>query len=295
MQTKELIGLVVVGLVGCIIVAGFIPVLNETVDPDTTFTNTGLWRMKEITQGDEWTYDGTTWSYNGDSTGIAKLGSNALLGDDWAMRSNGQLRSNNGAGNLSNATVTVTVSDLVQITGSGLQGSGTHDLNGYGVALDGAFIMSDYTNTNLYANGDTLLYGTGATSITGTNFICHVEATINGGATFTIMDAYNSPTITDVVISNAKVNYTAVDGYKDLYRVTSITCDIACNSTSGGETTACTGTITYSSIVAPYQITAEKAIHADANTASILSMIPFILIVGIVIMFVGVVLVRRYV
>lgn len=281
---NRIIGLVLALVVGGLLVGGLlIPSIEGMTATEKTFENEGLWRMKEISTGDEWTYDGTTWAYNGESTGIAKLGSNALLGDEWAMRSNGQLRSSNGAGNLSNATVTVTVNDTVQISGSGLQGSGTHAINGYGVDLKGDYIMSDYTNTNMYVNGDTVLYGTGATSITGTNFICHVEGSVNGGATFTIMDAYNSPTITDVVISNAQVNYTPVDGYKDLYQVTSMTCDISCNSTSGGETTACTGTITYSSIVAPYKVTAELSQHLDATQIAMFGVISILGIVALVV------------
>ena len=306
MQTNELIGLVVVGLVGCILVAGFLPVLNETVDPDTTFTNNGgLYKMDKINATDdfilEWEYTAPTQVTVNDEVIQLTQGSypltvffNETLMIRVAWNDNIAVFETDhdtgaftlmtaGVGSENNMTVT-NVDGTLTIT-NGTDTKERTNSNGMIASKDGAYIMKN-SSEQVYLTGDTEFYASGYTyralGVANSSFVGIFKGTIDDGITVI------SQVPATYTMSNESQTYTQVTGsYKDLYKYTGFAFTL-----SDGENN---GNVSYSQIIVPISVNAEKTIHADANTASILSMIPFILIVGIVIMFVSVVLVRRYV
>lgn len=278
---------IVVGLVGltvmAVIFSAMLPIMGEVTDAEDTFTNEGLWRMKEIENGDVWTRvaldgGGYAWAFEDEVQITNSSGSNALLGGDWCVRSNGQGRGATLSGNATSVTATA---GEITISLVGLSGS-DQNLPGYGVYNNGDYLLKrDVVDS--YVLGNSVLYGTGVTGIDDIGLIVHVEGNVKDGVTFTAYTNKGGAPISDVVFTDVTVNAVAVDGYKDLYKFTSATANITFNTTEDEITTSHTGAITYNSIVVPYQVTAEKAIHPDGATTAILNMLPIIIGAGLLI------------
>lgn len=293
MDTGKFVGLLVFGLVGILVVVAFLPMIQETTSATDTFTNEGMWRMKEIENGDEWEFTSSPygWEYNDVAqTSVSSSGSSALLGDDWTVRSNGQARGPYISGNATGLSATA---DSVNITFTGVQGQLTYPISGYGIKDDGAYLMTAY-NKPVYVLGNSTIYATGVSGIDDVGCTIHIEGTVNDGVTITMMNNRNSSNISNAVFSNVVINAESVAGYVNLYELTSITADVTFDNTVDGVTTSHTGSITYSSYVVPYQITAEKTIHPDSALATMINLLPLIAVIGLFVFLVGEFLYTRY-
>lgn len=295
MDPKRIVALVVGASVMVLIFSALlVPIINDATTTEKTFKNEGLWRMKEIENGDIWTRTTETgWSF-GDEAITATGGSNVLLGDDWCIRAVGHMRSSatvNASTNLNNATVTAGEELIVA---SKTDTTWTRNLNypGYGVDPNGAYTMSAFEGS-AYLNGDSIIYGSGVSEVDSVQIFVHVTGTVDDGVTFTVTQSSGSNAISDVTITNTTVNYTAVSGYDDLYNVTGVTCDISFTATIDDVATQKTGTIAFSSYVIPYEVTAELTVHPDSATNALISAIPIIAMIGIVLAVVGVAIVGR--
>lgn len=290
---------IVVGLV--VFSAILMPVVNNSTTTDRTFTNDGLWRMKAIEDGDSWarSSDTGTWIYDGvDSItpASADAGSNIALGDDWCVRANGQLRGHTIGGN-PGAPSFVADSDSVDFTpGGGLNGSTEQSLTGFGYSANGDHVMLPYGGA-AYMNGDSVLYATGNSIVDGANVIVHIEGTINDADIQITVDSNYSntgtPVLSNLVISNKQVNYTAVNGFNDLYSLESITFDAAFDLTVNDTTTSYSGAVSYSSYVVPYQVTAELSQHLDSDEIQLIRTIPILIIAGLIVGIAAAVVSRR--
>lgn len=297
METKGLITTIVGVVVSVIIVAAcLMPVLSDAVKTEDTFTNEGVWRMKEITENDVWVKSSSTWTYDGtDSITYTDDAAytNIALGKDWCVRANGQARGHSIGGNTSNTQVLYYDENSIKISGIGLNGNGTQSAPGYAFSSDGTYTMLNYGMYS-YLKGDSLIFATGSTQIGTTFVIIHIEGNIDDGITIEVDSNYNNsgtPTISNVVITNESLNYTAVDGYIDLYKLTSITFDLSFTLTSAdeSETADYSGSVNYSSYIVPYQVTAERAVHFSPGEIGILSAIPIMIIVAILLMAVSII------
>lgn len=302
MDTKELTAILVVAMVGCVIVAGFVPVVGESVSASTTFENDGYFKLDKYT--DSYTFE---WDYNDPSklvindetyeyTNTSGLALSIILGERFAVR----LADNNanisffGAGTFvpanatyPNITVTYTGGTLTVTNGTNTKViSDVAEI--YSYAKDGPYVMKKstspaYLNSGSEIIADSEIYASGQT-FNGTNYIFwHMAGTIDN---MVYPDTFDSA----LTVTNETIHGSYTAGYNDLYTLDNITFTATASYQSG-----VTYNITASYFVVPAEVTAEKTIHADDNTASIISMLPFILIMGIVLMFVGVVIVRRYV
>lgn len=280
--------LIVSLVIGIIMVTAVILPLSSEYAEAKTFTNDGLWRMKEIAKDDVWTYDDSTheWSYNSVSQGEYNIANNAILGEKWCSRSNGQLRGYDIGGNAT--TITASADETtISITGTGKQGSTSQDLPGYGIYSEGEYIMTK-SDVPVYMNGDSKIFATGQTTIDSIRILIHIEASINDGVQIAAYDLYNSTsnpypnTISDVVFTDAAINYESVNGYDDLYKVSSVTANISFTNTTTDEQTATkTGAITYNSYVVPYQVTADT--DNPAAYKSLVMVIPLMAFVVLVV------------
>lgn len=279
---NKIIAVVLALVIGATLVGGLlVPTVQAVTTTEQTFENEGLWRMKEIKNGDVWTFSNSpaTWVCNGETqTGIYSSGSNGMLGDNWLIRSNGQARGPFISGNATSLSATA---DEINITFSGLSGTLTYPISGYGIDNTGDYILSDYTKP-VYINGDSIIYGTGVSGVDDIGCTINVVATVDGGATFTMMSNRNSSDISNAVFSNVTINYEAVDGFKDLYKVASITADVTFDNTVEGVTTNHTGSVSYSSYVVPYKVTAERSQHLDTVQVAMFGVIGLLGIVLLV-------------
>lgn len=325
MEIKDLTAILVVAMVGCVLVAGFIPVVGESVASSTTFVNDGYYTMDAITEETvriiEWekstpnilTIDGV--SMNMSWTDVTKsytlIGSEEMvfryerganntagvqLFSTTASASYLSFHSNTSAETGDKVTITLESETVSFVT------NGTNPINKTvtNIGTD-AFVINptndgDFTvvmkkaNIPAYVLNDSIIRFIGVSVISGPNGIAlYGIGTIDDG--IDISTIYTSNTTTNVSYSEPVATVTEVNGYNDLYSLDKYTFTIS--YTDNG--TPKTFDATYSYFLVPAEVVAEKTLHADDNTASIVSMIPFILIMGIVLMFVGVVLVRRYV
>lgn len=293
MEGNKLLSLIVTLTVGIIFVGAMLgPIINDASDTEKTFTNDGLWRMKEIENGDRWARNGDAglWTYNGTDT-ITPAGSysnsNIALGNDWCVRSNGQLRGHTIGGNPASPSF-IAENDLVSFTpGGGLNGNPYQSLTGYGYDSAGEFVMLPY-GESAYMNGGSALFATGSSSVDGAAVIVHIEGTINDADIEIVVDSNfvnsGTPVLGDLVITNKQINYTIVDGYIDLYKLESITFDVSFSMTIGDTTTSHSGSVNYSSYVVPYQVTAELSEHLDMGSIAILAAVPLMAIAALLLL-----------
>lgn len=294
MEKTNVLTLIITLVVGVILCGALLgPVVDDATATDGTFKNEGLWRMKEIENGDIWTRTTSGWSF-GDEAIQAAGASNLILGDDWCIRAVGHLRSTadaNANTNLTNATVTAGES-LIVASKTDSTWSRNLDYPGYGADPNGDYAITPFEGT-AYVKGDSVIYGSGVSELSGVQVFVHVEATVDGGATFTVSQSAGQYAISDVVVSNPTVNREAVDGYLDLYKLNNVTCDVSFTATIEGTDTPITGTINFSSYVVPYEVTAERAVHLDNGQIALMGTIPIMVIVALLMAAVGAIALRR--
>lgn len=293
MDTGKFVGLLVFGLVGILVVTAFLPMIQETTRSTDTFTNEGLWRMKEIENGDEWSFTSSPfgWECNDVAqTGISSLGWNGMCGDTWLIRANGQARGPEISGN---AVTLTAVADEINITFEGVSGTLVYPISGYGIDDTGDYLLSSFT-TPTYVLDDSTIYATGISAVGEIGVVIHIEGTIKDGFTFNVMDNRNTSNISNVEVSDINVISEKVTGYTNLYKLTSISATISVDNTVEGVTTPQTGTVTYSSYVVPYEVTAELSVHPDSALATIINLLPLIAVIGLFMFLVAEFLYTRY-
>lgn len=145
-------------------------------------------------------------------------------------------------------------------------------------------IMKAYTST-AYMNGDSEFIGFGQSILNGTILVlCSISGTIEDGATVTVLDSHGGE-LADATVSNIVVHYAEVDGYIDLYTMTEITFDVTYQGTVNSRS--------YSAIVVPSEVTAEKSVHFTDSENAILGAVPIFLIVALLVAIVAMVIRSR--
>lgn len=139
----------------------------------------------------------------------------------------------------------------------------------YCVANDGAYIMKNATDS-VYMNGDSQFYAMGLTNVgTYTSTGIKITGSIDDGATWTTFRG------TDFAFTNESMVYEEVSGHKDLYKLTSMSATVTKEDQ--------TANATYSYFIVPAEITAERTSHVDGTIADLISVIPVLMVLGIVI------------
>lgn len=295
MDQKNLVGTVITITVAIICVATvMVPIFDGITETEETLTNDGLWRMKEIEYGDVWTKGyGAAWDYGDDAITIESSSSNILLGDKWCIRANGQVRSDsttNVSTNLGYATATAS-EEFVVVDKTDTSWTRNLDYPGYGASLDGDYVMTAYGG-GCYLLGDSVIYGSGVSDVDEVSVFVHIEATVDDGATIAV-SSISGTTISDVVISNAAVNYTEDPDHVDVYKVDSVTFNVSFSTTENDETVEHTGVVTFSSYVVPYQITAELSEHMTSAEIALIYVLPVLMICAVLMIAVGMAAIRR--
>lgn len=280
---NKFIGLMVGLTVGVLMVSGFLwPIVSDATATESTFKNTGAFFV-EVDPTDTYTisYDnavannvitvnGTAITLNRDYSIIAL--ENAILrinADSHKLDWNGNGQYIAGI-NALNITISAgTISGVYKTTGEEVAWPAMTYTKCYVISpTDQDLIMSEY-NTPVKVKGDDEIVAFGRTVLNdaGTNkqFLIQINGTINDGVTVTVANVSSGQAV-DATISDLQVNTTEIEGYENLYELTSITFKAALGSSPAGN-------VTYTAYIVPAEVTAEKSWHLDTTQIALVAAI----------------------
>lgn len=303
MDANKMIGMVVGVMVGVLILsAALFPVIDSATTTEKTYQNEGYYLMSATDNADVTiSWDHTTPTYltvndksikfdNGIELGraVTIVGSESFviryvnLGTEHVLQflaegyyipaSDSDAQDMNVS--LSNGSVTVTVGENT--------GTISYD-KAYYVSDDGTWTMKK-ADKNAYVNDESnIMVLVGLSHLddddTGKDVGIYGIGDINGVEVDTFYAGDG------VTFSTPEVNYTSIDGFKNLYSVSTITFD--------GVVEDVETPLTYSYFIVPAKVTAELAVHASQDEIDLLNTIPILITVGLILGIVGAVFVRR--
>lgn len=304
MDTGKFIGMLVFFLVGALVLVAFVPVIQETTSATDTFTNDGAFYV-EVEPNDTYTieYDNTVANNT-----IIVNGTEITLDRDYTLVAleNAILRLNSSGHKLDwngNGSYIVNINKLDLTIASGSI-TGTYTSTGdetewptmtydkiYVISpTEQSLIMSDYSvpvkvkgDSELFAMGRTILNDNGVNK----QFLVQIVGSIDDGVNVIISNVSTGIDI-GAVITDLSINYTPVQGYNDLYTLTSITFKAA--TEIGGQTS----NVTFSAYIVPAEVTAEKEYHPDSTLSTVINLLPLIAGVGLLMFLIGEFLYTRY-
>lgn len=290
----KIVGITVAILVSITVLAGVLmPVLDDATATTDTFTNEGVFNYGIFKPTDTYTftYDNSTgaMTVNGESVtvpGVTLTNYNSysvLASDDWLFRfgsnANGYYMQMIGKDKVGSTLLTggtcsasITNGDLVLTLTDSENNTTTKTLGFtefYSIVPNEDVAVMKISNQAVYIKGDSPLYGSGLTTVSAWNNAFHFEGTYDDGITI------SSPNLSTATFDNITWNIEPVDGYIDLYKLTSIEFDI----TNSGTTVHAT----YSYFGVPSEVTAERSVHFTDNQNALLAVIPMLVIVAILI------------
>ena len=278
-MNNKLITICITLVVGVILAGSVLmPILQDATTTEKTFTNVGYYYMTDLGEDSiVYTYDGTKWTIDGEETTISNSEATTLVaGDGFIVRANGQLRGSTIASPASISNLTVTATGLSMSYTKPDETTATATVSGtvYYCAVNE---KTDHTlsryNVPVYVNGDSDILADGMSGIaTNVTSVFKIEGNIDDGFTVTPQNA-------GVTVSDVTCNYTAVQGYNDLYQIESITFNTTYNDVVRVQS--------YSSYVAPTEVTAEKSQHLNNGEIALISAIPIMVIIALVMVAVG--------
>ena len=294
MNVKEItMGIVAVIVSLVIVVVCAIPIISDSVATEDTFENEGYFYVDKFSETTTFVFENSTLKINGEDVALPGPNTTTPYGNSIsvAFTDNGVIRyspSSNilltrGAfGNHNCSALSLTFSEgAFTGTYTSASNSSTGSLSGTYTELTmiqdtGNSIMC-YTS-GAYINGDSLIDGCGFTSLTNNSsyVVVHLSGTYDDGVEIGVYDQ-NDGTTEDYVVSNIEYDITPVNGYIDLYRLTKITFTV---SDEGGTVS---DNVTYNIYTVPSEVTAERSVHVDGPTGSILAVIPVMMVLAILI------------
>lgn len=276
---NKFIGLMVGLTVGVLMISGFLwPIVSDATTINKTFSNAGYYEM---------TYDErenvtVVWNYetpyqitvNDETVALnptdfsSSQRKTILIGDDFVLRTNrgsGQPivqfttpTRNIFGGTGVNLTVTCESGTYTATAGPDTV-SGTYTTL-YTPSNNGEYVMK-LSDQDAYLLGNTefIAMGTSYIGPENTNVGIKITGSIDNGAEIAAWFGG------DWTFNNVQVNSESVDGYRDLYTISTITAD--------AELESVTGSITYSYFLVPTEITAEKSEHLDTMQIALIGAI----------------------
>lgn len=286
--SKITTGIIIV--VVSVILAGVlvIPVIQDVTASEDTFTNEGAFNYGIFTPDDEYTLnyssdgkitvnDVDVPSFNTDRAYSVIASENftaryGVTGGNYYMQCIG-VDQNNAVfadGGVS-ATVTISGGKLSVSWTSSTDVTTTKTVvfsEMYAIVPTEDQAVMKYSTEEVYIKGDSQIYATGITTVVTWRNIIHFEGTYEDGITI------SSPDLTGATFDNVVWNVEPVNGYIDLYRLTSIEFDITYEDT--------TVHATYSYFGVPSEITAERSNHMNSSQAVIMGVVSVLVLVSIV-------------
>lgn len=300
MDLRKNIMMIVSVMVAVIIALSvLVPVIQDTSASEDTFTNEGFFYARALNSDStdilEWDPANPTKlvinNVEVDTTTIDSSYSNVTVAfsNDWFIRfaldttviylyeADSEVSSSTDYASVSNektfnmtclnGVATITIGDATY--NETIQGDGLI------ISPDKADYVMKKSTTKAYVVGDSVVYGSGRTDralgVQGTSFNAMFKASVDEGV---IPIAYSPNTYT---VTDSSVTYTDIAGgtYVDLYELTDYKITITDGTNSG--------TITYNQIFVPTEVNAERSVHVSTIEASLLGIIPLLVVIGIVI------------
>lgn len=299
MNMKPIVAVAIALTVGIVTFSGvLIPAIESGVDTEDTFTNNGYARFSKTDSETviTWTpsVDRNTININGIDTPLSgfpktfNYSYSIAFSDDFILRiymdgagvQNMQIWQSGyrtGMASTSTYTGTFTISDDTLSFNSGAPDAvtSTYTHTGDYLVIDpaGDQIMKPRTETAYVLEDSSIIYAGGISGVdTSVLTGFYIEGTV-GEYNFT-------PMLSGVTVDNVQTNYTEVSEYVGLLKLENIKFDTTYNDNVIHQT--------YSYFLVPYEVTAEKSIHADATTILLFQTIPVFIVLGMIVAVVGV-------
>lgn len=292
MEIKKYIIMAVSVMTAVVVFGAVLPVFADTTQANDTFTNTGLYYIVDDSESHTFVFTANGLTVDGDAVTFPTGKEYTLLAtNDILLRSTSQGDRLQLRGSLNGSVVScnLTIANG-SVTGSYVNtDSQTVTINqaytSYWLATSNeqAEIMKDYTGS-AYVLGDDSILGRGLTRLmTGANTDVWVYLQINAS----VDDGVTVAPVEDFTFSDLKVNTTEVNGYEDLYEFQSIT--FTATHTDSGTTT----NVTYSAVIIPSEVTAERSVHPEGATKVLMDLLPVLIGAGLLLGVAGYVIKRR--
>lgn len=303
--------MMIVSLMVAVIIAlaVLVPVIQDTSASEDTITNSGYLRMKHTDATDETVYT-IEWdksvspniiTVNDVDVPIKNIPNNyisfnVVFNSNWLIRATSNdgttsistlqyYTTSGGVTSINNTMSLVCDSGSFTMSHDSSSKSGTYtDL--YIPDKDGPYIMKS-RDSPAYMLADSEFIGYGLTpmispvnqSTISPGLGLLVNGTIEDGVTITPwrgVSSYNSSYSDETIVSSESKTWV---GVYDLDKIT-----FTATLTSTSDETVTEGTaVTYSYFLVPYEITAERIVHVTPIEASLLGIIPLLVVIGIVI------------
>ena len=299
----------IVGITIAVIVCAvvLIPVVQESTEITTTFTNDGYFRMTHYGTDTDITI---TWSSDKPKTFVVNDeeitinydvsgGSVTVIADtNFLVRFNESSKSltwvgTSGGSYGANESATFTFLEgtvnATLIANGNTQTRTTTYTDVYVPSLNGSFVMKKYDKPS-YLNADSEIFAYGlsrvklydGTTSSSPGYGIEFNGSIEDGLTSRVWRGSDT-----LSLSNETINYTTDASYIDLFVFNDITATATITQTVDDEPVTTDTVITYNYLLVPYQVTAEKSVHLDQTSIQLINVIPILVIIGIVMLAVG--------
>lgn len=295
MQLKNLAGLIAGVIISVLLLTTvLIPVTSMGTSETLTYLNEGVpyTEIDEDTHTIVVSYDGSVYSITTDGEAcmlpdLSLFGSATLVyGTDGLVRmaSNGYIRgcdsSQFGGYNVSvSVTVTITVTSTTAVVSNGTQ-SKTFTINPtHYIASKGDYVLVKnpcVTDDTIILAGFTEFTGVGTVAICGSGTIDGVTATV----------PYTGFVDEDLTVTSMTNEISTTTVSTNLVRIDSIVFTISLSDDS-------TQTATYTYFLAPHEITYDNPTYAGDSASTILSIVPLLIVVGIILAVIAIFISRR--
>lgn len=294
MDIKNLLISMIIGLI--VLLAVFVPVVDALVSDSKTFTNDGYYQMEVINADDEFvaTYDKsnpTSIVINDEVISIDfdyNVALSLMAGTNWCLRASlyqGQMlvqffsgSSNVSAGVDADSLTIVNNNGTLVATNSNSDTRSVEFESFYSITNDGDYVMK-YSDKPVYMLDESVFVGVGLTS--GSSAIGIVGLNVTGDMDDVTITPWRG---TDLTFSNIVVDKTQIESYVGLNEFN----DVSFTVTDGESDSL---NITYSYVIVPEKVHAEKSDPLSPIIITLLSTLPIFATIGLIVG--GVVYFRR--
>ena len=301
MENKLIAGIVAAAIAIIVLAGVLMPALDNATTVNETFTNKGRYYVTTEIADDvtitmtydnennvrSWYVDGVLLEYDALPGTPEFVYAPTVIGtDNFVFRADGRSRGLNSATGASDYIVTVTDDSVTTGTKVGnaplivASTSETDNIMRYSNTVD-SYILGD---SEIIACGYTGSIKIGEDQ--ATDIVISFKGSIDDGVQITTFNqAYT------FTVSNVQINADSVSGFNDLYKFDSVTFDVTYTDTDTNTdyVTACT----YSMVVLPAEVTAERSVHLTDAMNVILNVVPLLIIVSVLLAVVAVFILRR--
>lgn len=296
---KKIVMISIAAVIGIIVLGSVLmPILDEATATTDTFTNEGYFYMEKLASSDDtehtlsWvstdskilTVDGvdmdiTTWGLSSyqqvtvfaTETDLVRLGVTSVgFGLQW-IQIRGATISYASAGSNFDATISNGSASIMLDTETDPRELTYTDA--YIIQPDKSDYVMKKMNDSAYMNSDSPIYSLGYTALSYGGGNDNAVLKVSGDVKEVNVTAVRQSSAYELTFSNITIDKSTVSGYNDLYSFKKITFVATENSTAND--------CTYSYVIVPHEVTAERSVHFTAGQNAIFAAIPVLIILAV--------------